>query len=89
MDEVPLNTRADPVATDAGEHAEASDEQVALRRAMTQIGDKQRQVLELSFLKGMTHAEIALDTGLSLGTVKSRIRLGLDKLRGELAGLRQ
>lgn len=88
MDEVTLNTRADPVAADAGKHAESSDDQVALRQALTHIGEKQRHVLELSFFKGMTHAEIALDTGLSLGTVKSRIRLGLDKLRGQLAGLR-
>ena len=88
IDEVTLLTRADPVAEKAGESAEFSDEKAALKSALKEVGDKQRQVLELSFFKGLSHSEIAINTGLSVGTVKSRIRLGLEKLRGQLAGLR-
>jgi len=88
MDEVTLETRADPVAVDAAEEAQGSDEKAALRNALEKLGGKQREILELSFFKGMSHSQIADDTGLSLGTVKSRIRLGLDKLRGQLASLR-
>jgi RNA polymerase sigma-70 factor (ECF subfamily) len=88
IDEVTLQTRPDPVAENAGESAEFSDDKVALKNALKAVGEKQRQVLELSFFKGLSHSEIAINTGLSVGTVKSRIRLGLDKLRGQLAGLR-
>ena len=88
IDEVTLQTRPDPVATNAGDSAEFSDDKAALKNALREVGDKQRQVLELSFFKGLSHSEIAINTGLSVGTVKSRIRLGLDKLRGQLAGLR-
>jgi RNA polymerase sigma factor (sigma-70 family) len=88
IDEVTLQTRPDPVAENAGDSAEFSDDKAALKNALKQVGEKQRQVLELSFFKGLSHSEIAINTGLSVGTVKSRIRLGLDKLRGQLAGLR-
>lgn len=88
MDEVTLQTRADPVAANAADEAEGSDERKALQDAMGKLGEKQREILELSFFRGMSHSQIANDTGLSLGTVKSRIRLGLDNLRGQLATLR-
>lgn len=41
----------------------------------------QRQVIELAYFYGMTHSQIAEYTDLPLGTVKTRIRLGMDKLR--------
>lgn len=49
--------------------------------ALQQLPVEQRQVLELAYFQGMTHAEIANHIGRSLGTVKTRIRLGLSKLR--------
>lgn len=52
---------------------------------MTRLPTEQRQVLELAFLDGLTHVEIAARIGEPLGTVKSRIRLGLLFLRKELA----
>ena len=55
------------------------------RRLMAQLPAEQRQVLELAYLDGMTHVEIANRLDQPLGTIKSRIRLGLLSLRKELA----
>jgi DNA-directed RNA polymerase specialized sigma24 family protein len=44
----------------------------------------QADLIRRAYVSGQTHQEIASATGLPLGTVKSRIRLGLDKLRGAL-----
>ena len=42
---------------------------------------EQRTAIQLSFVQGMTHQQIALHTGAPLGTVKSRVRIGLNRLR--------
>jgi len=52
---------------------------------MARLPVDQRQALELAYLDGLTHVEIAARTGTPLGTIKSRIRLGLLFLRKELA----
>jgi len=55
------------------------------KKLMNRLPAEQRQVLELAFLDGLTHVEIAARIGEALGTVKSRIRLGILFLRKELA----
>jgi RNA polymerase sigma-70 factor (ECF subfamily) len=52
-----------------------------VRRALYHLSDEQRQVIELAYLQGMTHQQIADVLHLPLGTVKTRIRDGLHKLR--------
>ena len=49
------------------------------------LPDEQRQVIDLAYYQGLSHSQIATQTGLSLGTVKTRIRLGLRKLKLALA----
>lgn len=55
-----------------------------VRRALTMLPDEQRKTIELGFFGGITHEEIARSTGTPLGTVKTRIRSGLQKLRAAL-----
>lgn len=56
----------------------------AVLQALNQIPREQQQVLELAYFHGYTHAEIAQRLALPLGTVKARIRLGIEKLRALL-----
>lgn len=55
-----------------------------LRHEMQQLPPEQRQVLDLAFFQGMTQSEIAGETGIPLGTVKTRTLLAMKKLRRAL-----
>jgi RNA polymerase sigma-70 factor (ECF subfamily) len=57
-----------------------------VRSALAALPDEQRRPIELGFFGGMTHDEIARRSELPLGTVKTRIRAGLKKLRVSLEG---
>ncbi len=59
----------------------------AIEQALGNLPSEQKAVIELAFFKGLTHNEIAAETGQPLGTVKSRIRQGLIKLKGLMQGL--
>lgn len=52
-----------------------------LRELMAELPPEQAQVIELAFFQGLTHSELAEHLDLPLGTVKTRARLGLQKLR--------
>jgi RNA polymerase sigma-70 factor (family 1) len=52
-----------------------------VKACLNELPPEQRRVLELAYFSGLSHSEIAAQTGISLGTVKTRIRLGLKKLR--------
>ncbi len=57
-----------------------------IQSALSKLSGPQRTAIELSFYQGMTHREIAAETGEPLGTIKSRIYGGIAKLRESLAG---
>lgn len=63
---------------------EISERRAIVVSAMGTLPIEQRQVLELSYYGGFSHREIAEQTGLAIGTVKTRIRLGIEKLRSTL-----
>jgi RNA polymerase sigma-70 factor (ECF subfamily) len=56
----------------------------AVRQALRRLPSEQQEALSLSLLSGLTHTEIAERLGQPLGTVKTRLRLGLRKLRAAL-----
>jgi RNA polymerase sigma-70 factor (ECF subfamily) len=62
------------------------DEQRRVRAAIETLPEPQVRVIELAYFGGFTHNQIAEMLGEPVGTVKGRMRLGLDKLRRELAG---
>jgi RNA polymerase sigma-70 factor (ECF subfamily) len=87
--------RVDPDAGDAPEVAPSADPQdllsfkqqsLALRRALGILAPEERQALEAAFFSELTYAEVAVRLQQPLGTVKTRIRSGLHKLRQALAG---
>lgn len=73
--------------------AEERTEEEALRRetaeevrgALGRLPSEQSKVIELAYFGGFSHSEIARILGLPMGTVKGRMRLGLEKIRGEMA----
>ncbi len=69
------------ISVDPLEAVEIVERQQQVLAALAKIPPEQRQVIEMAYFQGLTHTEIAAATGLSLGTVKTRLRLGLSKLR--------
>jgi RNA polymerase sigma-70 factor (ECF subfamily) len=63
---------------------EQRDAERLLRAALTTLPDAQHRVLDLAFFGGLTHTEIALRLNEPIGTIKGRIRLGLEKLRTQI-----
>jgi RNA polymerase sigma-70 factor (ECF subfamily) len=59
-------------------------ESAQLGEAIAALPDKQRELIVRAYYGELTHSEIADATGLPLGTIKSRIRLALDRLRHQL-----
>ena len=64
--------------------AELKQRQQRIRWAMAQLPKEQRQALGMAFFQGFSHPEIAASLGEPLGTVKTRIRLAMQKLRNLL-----
>ena len=59
-------------------------ESARLGQALARLPEKQRELVEKAYFGDLSHTEIAAETGLPLGTIKSRIRLALEKLRHEM-----
>jgi RNA polymerase sigma-70 factor (ECF subfamily) len=78
------NPRA--VAAVGAEDPQLAPDRASVRRALTVLPAEQREVLELAYFRGLSSSEIAVQVGTPIGTVKSRTRAGLEKLRVAMAG---
>lgn len=81
-------TQALPPEPDSTDTLALDQETTRLRTALQALPAEQREMVERAYLGELSHSEIAADTGLPLGTIKSRIRLALSRLRHELKDLR-
>lgn len=80
----PVEGADDPVdeaAADPARLAVLSAERREIRTALHTLPDEQRQVIELAYFAGLTQQEIAAQLQTPLGTIKTRVRLGMRKLR--------
>jgi RNA polymerase sigma-70 factor (ECF subfamily) len=87
-------TDADPILdqipdldVNVSEQTQANLDAQQVRNALKNLPREQRQVIELAYFYGMTRQEISEATGEALGTIHTRARLGLQKLRRELERL--
>ena len=71
--------------SDALSDAIQSGQREIVQRALAELPEEQKQALELAYYEGLTQSEIASQLGTPLGTVKTRMRSGMTKLRGLLA----
>lgn len=96
---IDLIRRGPVIAEDVPESAEDTEpdafqilamdqERLALREALGRLAPEQARLLQKAYFEDMPHTEISAVTGLPLGTIKSRIRLGLARIRRELSDLR-
>lgn len=77
-EDLPWGPEAEPDQSDILAFQQESEK---LTRALADLPEKQRELIERAYFGDLSHSEIAAETGLPLGTIKSRIRLALDRLR--------
>mgnify|MGYP000155930188 CR=1 FL=1 len=86
---LPEELAEDPEAEpDAAQMLALEQEAQHLKRALAKLKHDQREIIEQAYMGELTHQEISARTGLPLGTIKSRIRLGLERLRHDLKDMR-
>jgi RNA polymerase sigma-70 factor, ECF subfamily len=81
-----IEERFEAKETTPGEAARR-EEARSVRSALAELPDEQTRVVELAYFGGFSHSQIADMLEMPIGTVKGRMRLGLDKLRTSLAGV--
>jgi len=77
-EDLPWGPEAEP---DQADVLALQEDTAKLAEAIRKLPEKQRILIERAYFGDLTHSEIAAETGLPLGTIKSRIRLALERLR--------
>jgi RNA polymerase sigma-70 factor, ECF subfamily len=85
--ELPIETGGETRSTAPAPETESifAQERKLVRHALAGLAPEQKEAIELAFFRGLTHVEIAEAVGAPLGTIKTRIRLGMRKMRDVLA----
>jgi RNA polymerase sigma-70 factor (ECF subfamily) len=78
-----------PLGTEVPDGPERAERSAAVSAALGALPSEQREAVELAFFGGLSHSEIAGRLAEPLGTVKTRIRLAMQKLRQRLAFLQE
>jgi RNA polymerase sigma-70 factor (ECF subfamily) len=86
LDEAPAAAAPQPGAIDAMVTSETGR---IVRAALAELPPEQRQTLELAYFRGLSQSEIAEKTGQPLGTIKTRVRLAMARLREKLGSLHE
>ncbi|MFO7571813.1 MAG: sigma-70 family RNA polymerase sigma factor [Gaiellaceae bacterium] len=82
VDDVDYESILEDTGPGPSEVAEESDLSQRVAEALAELPAEQREVVSLAYFDGLTHDEIARVIGIPLGTVKGRMRLALERLRG-------
>jgi RNA polymerase sigma-70 factor (ECF subfamily) len=83
-DRLEVVAESEPPVERPSSRIERDEDRAAVRAALARIPQSQREALVLAYWCGMTADEIARRSGVPLGTAKSRIRLGMTRLRAEI-----
>lgn len=77
----------DPETETLSAEVQHQDDKIVVEKALNTLEPKDRKLLELAFYDGYSHGELVEHTGMALGTLKSRLRRALLKLKASLEGL--